>query len=115
MPFVYVSLRMNTNMLLLTYTLSPPSPDYFRWKGVCGMTVKELFEFVTDLSITDDNVDAYLDRAQEIASCRSLEDATEQKIYEEVSGVCTSVMTILIECVVLDARIQIFSVFYYNC
>ena len=49
------------------------------------MTVKELFDFVTDLSITDDNVDAYLDRAQEIASQRTLEETTEQeKVDEEV-------------------------------
>jgi len=49
------------------------------------MTVKELFDFVTDLSITDDNVDDYLEKAQEIASQRTLEETTAQeKIDEEV-------------------------------
>ena len=49
------------------------------------MTVKELFDFVTDLNITNDNMDAYLERAMEIAASRTVEDITEQdKVDEEV-------------------------------
>lgn len=49
------------------------------------MTVKELFDFVTDMSITSDNMDCYLERAMEIASGRTIDDVTEQdKIDEQV-------------------------------
>ncbi|XP_046558908.1 serine/threonine-protein kinase RIO1-like [Haliotis rubra] len=59
--------------------------EYFRKKGVSAMTVKELFDFVTDMSITDDNIDDYLDKAMAITASRTLEDVTEQeKIDEEV-------------------------------
>ena len=50
------------------------------------MTMKELFDFVTDLTIDADNIAAYLDRAMEMASQRTVEDITEQqKIEEQVS------------------------------
>merc|ERR1712168_488009 len=59
--------------------------DFFRKKGVAVMTLKELFDFVTDPLITDDNVDEYLAHAQEIASKRSQEELTEaDKINEQV-------------------------------
>ena len=49
------------------------------------MTVKELFGFVTDLSITEDNIEEYLEKAKEIAANRTTEEVTEQeKIDEEV-------------------------------
>ena len=52
------------------------------------MTVKELFDFITDLSITDNNLDDYLDKAQEVASQRSHEDTTAQeKVDEEVGTI----------------------------
>ncbi|KAI0209867.1 Serine/threonine-protein kinase RIO1 [Lamellibrachia satsuma] len=57
--------------------------DYFGRKGVCGMTMKELFDFVTDPTIDDDNITAYLDRAMEMASQRTVEDITEQQKVEE--------------------------------
>ncbi|KAK2171033.1 hypothetical protein NP493_1112g00036 [Ridgeia piscesae] len=57
--------------------------DYFSRKGVCGMTMKELFDFVTDLTIDADNIAAYLDRAMEMASQRTVEDITEQQKIEE--------------------------------
>ena len=48
--------------------------------------MKELFDFVTDLTIDADNIAAYLDRAMEMASQRTVEDITEQqKIEEQVS------------------------------
>lgn len=59
--------------------------EYFRKKGVCILTVKELFDFVTDVSITADNIDDYLDRCMTVAANRTLEDFTNQeKIDEEV-------------------------------
>ena len=59
--------------------------EYFKKKGVCTLTVKELFDFVTDVSINADNLDDYLDRLMDVASNRSLQDLTAQeKIDEEV-------------------------------
>ena len=68
---------------MLTYSFSP---DFFGRKGLCGMTVKELFDFVTDPTIDDGNIGAYLDRAMELSSQRSADDMTEeQKVDEQVS------------------------------
>ena len=51
------------------------------------MTVKELFDFVTDPTIDDGNIGAYLDRAMELSSQRSADDMTEeQKVDEQVSS-----------------------------
>ncbi|RUS87816.1 hypothetical protein EGW08_004415, partial [Elysia chlorotica] len=59
--------------------------EFFRKLNVPTMTVKELFDFVTDSTITPENIDGYLDQAMKIASSRSLDDITEQeKIDEEV-------------------------------
>ncbi|CAI9728028.1 serine/threonine-protein kinase RIO1-like [Octopus vulgaris] len=59
--------------------------DFFRKHSVCGLTVKELFDFVTDSSITDTNVDDYLDKAMTITAGRTLEEITQQdKVDEEV-------------------------------
>ncbi len=50
------------------------------------MTVKELFDFITDLSITVDNLDEYLDRAMQISAQRSHQETSQQeKVDEEVS------------------------------
>lgn len=35
--------------------------DFFRKHGVAVMTIRELFDFVVDPSITDDSVDEYLE------------------------------------------------------
>ena len=49
------------------------------------MTLKELFDFVTDLNITEENIDEYLNRMMETASSRSIDELTEQeKVDEEV-------------------------------
>jgi len=56
--------------------------DFFKKKNVAVMTVQELFNFVTDPTVTDVNLDDYLDRAMEIASNRILSDV--DKINEEV-------------------------------
>jgi RIO kinase 1 len=49
------------------------------------MTVKELFDFVTDPTVNDDNINDYLDRAMKIASTRTLDNA--EKVNDEVSSI----------------------------
>ncbi|KAG8513051.1 Serine/threonine-protein kinase RIO1, partial [Galemys pyrenaicus] len=57
--------------------------DFFLKHGVAVMTVRELFEFVTDPSITPENVDAYLTKAMEIASQRTKEERSSQDHVDE--------------------------------
>ena len=52
--------------------------EFFRKKSVCVMTTKELFDFITDVTITDSNMEAYLERAQERASSRAEISAGEE-------------------------------------
>ena len=59
--------------------------DFFRRKGVCVMSVKELFDFVTDLALTDDGVDEYLKRVEEKTVGRESEgQAAEDEVSEAV-------------------------------
>jgi len=58
---------------------------FCRRHGVAVMTGKELFDFVTDLSITDDNIDEYLSAAMKLASQRSADEVTRLEAEEEVS------------------------------
>ncbi|KAH3734195.1 serine/threonine-protein kinase RIO1-like [Dreissena polymorpha] len=59
--------------------------EYFRKKGVSTLTVKELFDFVTDVTITADNLDQYLDKCMKLTAGRTAEDVTEEdKVNEEV-------------------------------
>ncbi|XP_067838074.1 serine/threonine-protein kinase RIO1 [Heptranchias perlo] len=59
--------------------------EFFRKHDVAVMTVRELFEFVTDPSITEDNLDSYLQKAMEIATDRTEEERSNQdKVDEEV-------------------------------
>ncbi|XP_008829865.1 serine/threonine-protein kinase RIO1 [Nannospalax galili] len=57
--------------------------DFFLKHAVAVMTVRELFEFVTDPSITAENMDAYLSKAMEIASQRTKEEKTSQDHVDE--------------------------------
>ncbi|KAK5584006.1 hypothetical protein RB653_005613 [Dictyostelium firmibasis] len=57
--------------------------DFFRKKEVNTMFIQELFEFITDLTITDDNIDQYLEKMLEKIQSRG-ETTDEQKIQEEV-------------------------------
>ena len=41
--------------------------EFFKKFGVPVMSLRALFNFVTDLSITDDNIEKYLETAEEIA------------------------------------------------
>ncbi|KAB0395930.1 hypothetical protein E2I00_004375 [Balaenoptera physalus] len=61
----------------------PPVTDFFLKHGVAVMTVRELFEFVTDPSVTHENVDAYLAKAMEIASQRTKEEMSSQDHVDE--------------------------------
>ncbi len=54
------------------------------------MTVKELFDFVTDPTVRESNVDEYLDRAMQIASTRTFDN--NEKVDEEVSAYSDSIM-----------------------
>ena len=56
--------------------------DFFYKKKVCVMTVKELFDFITDPTITEENIDDYLEKAQEKAATRDTAIATPE---EEIS------------------------------
>uniref|UniRef100_A0AAY5F172 Serine/threonine-protein kinase RIO1 n=1 Tax=Electrophorus electricus TaxID=8005 RepID=A0AAY5F172_ELEEL len=59
--------------------------DFFQKHRVAVMTVRELFEFVTDPSITCDNITQYLEKAMEVASARTVEERSNQdKVDEEV-------------------------------
>ncbi|XP_064605652.1 serine/threonine-protein kinase RIO1-like [Liolophura sinensis] len=57
--------------------------DFFRKKGVCTLTMKELFDFVTDVTVTAENMDDYLEKAMLITSTRTIEDVTEQDKVDE--------------------------------
>ncbi|NXD76101.1 RIOK1 kinase, partial [Halcyon senegalensis] len=59
--------------------------DFFQKHNVAVMTVRELFEFITDPSITSENIDDYLSKAMEISSKRTEEERSSQdKVDEEV-------------------------------
>ena len=59
--------------------------EFFKKKGVCVMTMRELFDFVTDPSITSENVEEYLEKAQAIATHRSdISEDPEEQVKEEV-------------------------------
>lgn len=55
--------------------------EFFKKKGVAVMNLRELFEFVTDVDITDDNIDLYLEKAMRIVSARV--NASDQEDCEE--------------------------------
>lgn len=57
--------------------------DFFLKHSVAVMTVRELFEFVTDPSITRENMDAYLSKAMELASQRTREERSNQDHVDE--------------------------------
>lgn len=44
--------------------------EFFSKKSVLTMTTKELFDFITDPNINENNIDEYLEKAQEIAENR---------------------------------------------
>lgn len=59
--------------------------DFFAKKDVATMTVRELFTFITDPNITEDNMESYLERMAEQIGDRNMNELSEQeKIEEEV-------------------------------
>ena len=54
--------------------------EFFRKKGVAAMNLKELFDFVTDITITEDNIDQYLDKIMKIAGERSHDDTADKDL-----------------------------------
>ena len=57
--------------------------DFFRKNNVQTMTLKELFEFITDPNINESNIDQCLDKLKAIASQRSLKELTAQERIEQ--------------------------------
>ncbi|XP_049739096.1 serine/threonine-protein kinase RIO1 [Elephas maximus indicus] len=57
--------------------------EFFLKHSVAVMTVRELFEFITDPSVTHENMDAYLSKAMEIASQRTSEERSSQDHVDE--------------------------------
>lgn len=59
--------------------------DFFRRKGVSTMTIKELFDFITDPAITEASMDDWLEKISERIAGRSIDELTAQeKVDEEV-------------------------------
>merc|ERR1712142_995147 len=63
----------------------PNAHEFFRRKNVAVLTLKGLFDFVTDPTITCVNVDRYLEEAQKRIEAGLGDDATnEEQVAEEV-------------------------------
>lgn len=60
------------------------SNDYFRRQGVATLTNKELFDFVVDIGITDDGLDAAMDGLMEKAATRPIVQTVEEEVAEKV-------------------------------
>lgn len=58
--------------------------DFFKKQGVATMLVKELFDFITDPTVTEANMEAYLDRISAQAAERGEELTAEEQVKEEV-------------------------------
>ena len=57
--------------------------DFFKKKNVSVMTVKELFDFVTDPTVNESNMNDYLEKAMQLTSNR-VEISEKEKIDDEV-------------------------------
>ena len=63
--------------------------EFFRRRGVCVMTVRELFDFATDLSLGDDQVEEYLRRMEEKTAEREpgnqeAEDLVSEAVFKQI-------------------------------
>ncbi|KAI6706574.1 hypothetical protein NL676_009536 [Syzygium grande] len=58
--------------------------DFFKKHGVGVMTIRELFDFIVDSSITDDSVDSYLEEIQQRISARGNVLSPEDEIADSV-------------------------------
>ncbi|KAM7357303.1 RIO kinase 1 [Cochliomyia hominivorax] len=57
--------------------------EFFRKKAVATMTVKELFDFITDQTITEENMEACLEKISEQIKDRDFEAITAQEKIDE--------------------------------
>lgn len=57
--------------------------DFFRKRGVATLTVKELFDFITDSSINQSNLEECLEKLSEKAASRNFEEMSAQEQVEE--------------------------------
>lgn len=57
--------------------------DFFLKRGVAVMTLRELFEFVIDPSITSTNINLYLEKAMDISSQRTVEERSNQESVDD--------------------------------
>lgn len=65
------------------------SIEFFKKHNVAVMTVKELFDFITDATINEDNMDEYLDTVQENKEQKAdqesnLQEQVEEQVEEQV-------------------------------
>lgn len=58
--------------------------DFFKKQGVATMLMKELFDFITDPTVTEDNMEVYLDRVSAQAADRGTELSAEMQVQGEV-------------------------------
>jgi len=58
--------------------------NFFKKGGVDTMTVHELFDFITDLTMTDENVPTYLEKIQEKIANRPIDFTPAEEVNEEV-------------------------------
>ncbi|XP_058194446.1 uncharacterized protein LOC131311130 isoform X1 [Rhododendron vialii] len=58
--------------------------DFFRKHGVAVMTIRELFDFIVDTSITDDSLDSYLEEVQQKILARGDVISHEDEIADSV-------------------------------
>lgn len=57
--------------------------DFFKKHGVAVMTIRELFDFIVDPSITDESIDSYLEEVQQRILARG-EDSHKDEIADSV-------------------------------
>ncbi|XP_072289454.1 serine/threonine-protein kinase RIO1 [Eucyclogobius newberryi] len=63
--------------------------DFFAKRAVAVMTIRELFDFITDLTINDANIQSYLDQVMTLASeqtteQRSAQDCMDEEVFKQV-------------------------------
>nr|CAD7197277.1 unnamed protein product [Timema douglasi] len=57
--------------------------EFFKRKEVATMTIKELFDFITDPTIKEVNIEEYLDKVSERAAARTIEVTSEECTAQE--------------------------------
>lgn len=59
--------------------------EFFKKKDVATLTVKKLFNFITDMSITEQNVEEYLDKLQQeaVENQATAEELTNDEVFKK--------------------------------